>query len=218
MDGDPVTRLTQLADPGCQPRDELAAPPRRPLSVNKTGVFLAAQWDAAEPGGEHRARGCALGRFETSSFPVRGLDGCFVAAAHYPGWAAVFGGQGREHRPFHNVAELVEPVDVSGHLVVLDVASILRSVGGDDVVVAGADQVVADQGFALLALIGPASGVDGLRWHAQGDVAVDGTAALGVPGVGLSGPDVVAEEPCRAGAGVGDQGLLGGEFQLQLGA
>src|SRR6266487_57453 len=109
----------------------------------------------------------------TANRPGVESDRGAVAAAHGPGRATVFGGQGRHHRSFHDAAELVEPVDVPGQLVVLDVASILRAENGDDVVVAGADQVVTDQRFALSPQVGTASGVVGFRWDTESDGAVE---------------------------------------------
>lgn len=216
VDGDPVSGVAQFADLGGEPGDELASAPGRPSPVDQTGMFAPTQRDASKPGGEHLARRGALDCLEAPSFPVRGADSGSVTVPHHPRRAAVLRGQGGEHRPFHHEAELVEPVDVPCQLEVLDITSILRAEGGDDVVVAGADQVVADQGFALSAQIGPASGVDGLRRDAQGDGAVERAAAAGVPAVSLPGPDVVAEEPRLVGAGMGDQGFLGGELEFQL--
>lgn len=141
-------------------------------------------------------------------FPWGGYDGALEALTHYPGWASVLLRQGREHRPFHHPADLVEPVDVAGHLVVLRIPSVLRAVDRDDVVVAGAEQFVSDQRPVGLVLVLAALGLDPVDGHVQGDRPVEGTSPVPAPRVLVPGRDVVAEEPRRVGAGVGDQGLL----------
>jgi len=54
------------------------------------------------------------------------------------------------------------------------------------------------------------------RWHAQPNQTVDRTTARGLFSVVVDDGDLVAEEPRRAGAGVGDQCLLLGQLQLEV--
>jgi hypothetical protein len=64
--------------------------------------------------------------------------------------------------------------------------------------------------------VGGDFGFDHWQGHAEGDVAIDFAAATGELVVGVPDGDLVAEEPRRAGAGVGDQGLALGQFQLEV--
>jgi hypothetical protein len=61
-----------------------------------------------------------------------------------------------------------------------------------------------------------AFGLDHVARHAQPDRAVGRTSASGDDVVGVLGGDLVAEEPRRAGAGVGDQRLCLGQLQLEV--
>jgi hypothetical protein len=105
-------------------------------------------------------------------------------------------------------------VNVSGEQVVLDDAPILGPEGRDDRVVVGVDQRVPTRGFAASQVWG-AFCFDHRSGHAQPDGAVDRATATVFSGAVLNG-DLVAEEPRRAGAGVGDQRLLLRQFQRQV--
>jgi hypothetical protein len=63
---------------------------------------------------------------------------------------------------------------------------------------------------------GGAFGFDHVLRHPQSDVAVDTATAFGLLGVVVLDGDLVAEEPRRPGAGVGDQCFLPGQFQLEV--
>jgi hypothetical protein len=65
-------------------------------------------------------------------------------------------------------------------------------------------------GFAELAVWG-ALGFDHLGGHAEADDTVDCSAVVGVPD-----GDLVAEEFCRAGFGVGDQRFVLRQLQLEI--
>ncbi|MGH3276001.1 MAG: hypothetical protein ACRDNZ_16955, partial [Streptosporangiaceae bacterium] len=71
------------------------------------------------------------------------------------------------------------------------------------------------RGFPALHIRGD-FGPDHWQGHAEGDVAIDLAAATGELVVGVPDDDLVTEEPCRAGAGMGDQGLALGQFQLEV--
>jgi hypothetical protein len=64
--------------------------------------------------------------------------------------------------------------------------------------------------------IGGALGFDHVRWDAQTDNTVDHAAACGESVTAVLDVDLVAEEPCRPSAGVGEQRLVGGQFQLEF--
>ena len=68
--------------------------------------------------------------------------------------------------------------------------------------------------FAVLPVAG-ALGLYHVRRHAQRDCPVDRPAAAGDFRFGVLDDDVVAEEPRGLAARVGDQGLLGAEFQSE---
>src|SRR5207247_8745249 len=88
-------------------------------------------------------------------------------------------------------------------------------VAADDRVVLLVHQLGPTLGFAPLHVPG-AFGVDHLPGHAEPDSTVDRPAASGDLAVVVLDGDLVAEEPRRAGAGVGDQRLLLGQFQLEF--
>jgi hypothetical protein len=55
-----------------------------------------------------------------------------------------------------------------------------------------------------------------VEWHAQRHRPVGHAAASGDLAVGVLDGDLVAEVPCRPGAGVGDQRLFMAEFQFEF--
>src|SRR5262249_43189157 len=104
--------------------------------------------------------------------------------------------------------------DVPGQQVVLDEPPVDRPVGGDDGVVAFLDPYGAVRGFAALE-VGGGLGLHDVWGYSQSDSAIDRAPAPGDPGAVL-GDDVVVEESCGPGTGVGDQGLVLGQFQLEV--
>src|SRR6266705_295053 len=83
----------------------------------------------------------------------------------------------------------------------------LATVGADDCVVVVAHQVGPTRGLTALKVRG-ALGFDHVQGDPQPDRPVGGPAAPNDPGVGVLDGDLVAEEPGRAGTGVGDQRLI----------
>ena len=73
-----------------------------------------------------------------------------------------------------------------------------------------AEQLGSSFGFTELE-IRHAFGLDHCAWDAQPDNAIDLPALLAV-----LHHDLVAEEPCRARTGVGDQSLVRGQFELEV--
>ena len=124
----------------------------------------------------------------------------------------VLGGQGLQHRCLGVPAQRAEPPDVLGEQVVVDDAPVFGPVGPDDVVVVQVLQGGPVPGFAPVP-VGGGFGLDHVRRHAQRDPSVGRPAAEGDPGVAVLDDDVVAEEPRRLAAGVGDQGLVLVQFQ-----
>jgi hypothetical protein len=82
-------------------------------------------------------------------------------------------------------------------------------------VVVFVDHLVASLGFAELE-VGGAFGRDHIAGHAQADGAVDGAAGTGDLVIGVLNGDLVAEEPGRARSGMGNQGFLLRQFQLEF--
>ena len=109
-------------------------------------------------------------------------------------------------------AQGVQPPDVLGEQVVVDDAPVLGSVDPHDVVVVQVLEPGPVPRFAVVPVAG-ALGRDHVRRHPQRDLPVDRPAAPGEFRVAVLDGDVVAEEPRRLGAGVGDQGLIRVEFQ-----
>ena len=99
-----------------------------------------------------------------------------------------------------------QPPDVLGEQVVVDDAAVFGSVDPDDVVVVQVLEPGPVPRFAVLPVAG-ALGLDHVRRHPQRDLPVDRPAAAGDLRVAVLDGDVVAEEPRRLAAGVGDQGL-----------
>ena len=100
-----------------------------------------------------------------------------------------------------------EPPDVLGEQVVVDDAPVFGSVDPDDVVVVQVLEPGPVPGLAVLPVAG-ALGLDHVRRHPQRDLPVGRPPAAGDLRVAVLDGDVVAEEPRRLGAGVGDQGLV----------
>jgi hypothetical protein len=126
----------------------------------------------------------------------------------------VLGGQGLQHRRLGVPSESAEPPGILGEQVVIHHAPVFGSVDPDDVVVVEVLEPGPVPRFAVLPVAG-ALGLDHVRRHAQRDLPVGLTAASGELGVAVLDPDVIAEEPRRLAAGVGDQGLLLAEFQSE---
>jgi hypothetical protein len=127
----------------------------------------------------------------------------------------VLGRQGLEHGRLGVPAQRAEPPDVAGEQVVADDAPVLGPVDPDDVVVVQVQQGRPSPGFAVAPVEG-SLGPDHVERHAQRDRPVGRPAASGDLAVGVLDGDLVAEVPCRPGAGVGDQRLLAAEFQLEF--
>src|SRR5436305_1474509 len=85
-------------------------------------------------------------------------------------------------------------------------ALVLGPVAADDRVVRLVHQLGPTLGFAPR-LVAGAFGPDHIGGHTQADVADRRTATFDDPSVVVCDADVVAEEPRRTGAGVGDQRL-----------
>ena len=109
----------------------------------------------------------------------------------------------------------VESMDVAGEQVVLDDAPVLGPVAADDRVVLVVQQLGPTFGFSPRHVSG-AFGLDHVARDAQPDTAVGLASAVGDDLVGVLGGDLVAKEPRRAGAGVGDQRLGLGQLQLEI--
>jgi hypothetical protein len=92
---------------------------------------------------------------------------------------------------------------------------VLGSVDPDDVVVVEVDEPGPVPGFAPEP-VGGALGRDHIERHAQCDGPVKHAAATGDLAVVVLDDDLIAEEPCRLGAGVGDQRLPSGQFQREF--
>jgi hypothetical protein len=105
--------------------------------------------------------------------------------------------------------------DVAGQQVVLDDPPVFGSVEADDLVIAKVHPFGPVLGSAELK-VGGAFGLDHRDGHAQRDRAVDRPAAAGEFAVGVLDGDFIAEEPRRAGAGVGDQRLFWRQLQLEI--
>jgi len=105
--------------------------------------------------------------------------------------------------------------DVAGHQVVLDDASVLGSVAGDDGMVIKVRQLSAPHGLAVMHVPGTL-GLDHRPGHLQPRESIGRATAIGQEAVGVLGDDLVAEEPRPLAAGVGDQRLFLVQFQLEL--
>ena len=106
----------------------------------------------------------------------------------------------------------VQPPDVLGAEVVVHDACVFGSVDPYDVVVGQVLEPGAVPRFAVPPVAG-ALGLDHVRRDPQRDLPVGRAAAAGALGVAVLDDDVIAEEPRRGGAAVGDQGLAGVQFQ-----
>jgi hypothetical protein len=199
-----------------EPGDQLlSADGDRGDAVGEDRVLPSPQRDATELCYQWFATFAFNDCLEASARPVRGLDGDPVPVSHLRHRRVVLAGQRLEHGGLHHPFQPVESVDVTGQQVVLHQPPVLRAVGPDDRVVVLVDQRVAPLGFTALEE-GDAPRRDHVAWHAQADDAVDRTAPAGDLVVSVLNGDLVAEESCRACSGVGDQGFLLGEFQLEV--
>jgi hypothetical protein len=111
--------------------------------------------------------------------------------------------------------QLVETPDIVGEQVVLGDAPVLGPRSLDDVEVV---KVLEGRAVPRLAVapVGGALGLDHVERHPQADHTVGHTSATRDLAVGMLHDDLVAEVPRRIAAGVGNQGLFGGKFQLEL--
>jgi len=124
----------------------------------------------------------------------------------------VLGGQGFQHGRLGVPPQQVQPVDVLGEPVVVHDAPVFSPVDPHDVVIVQVLELWPVPGLAPAPVRGTL-GRDHIRGYPQRDGAVGRPAAAGEFRVAVLDGDLVAEEPRRAGAGVGDQGL--GRVQLQ---
>ena len=214
----PVVRCSQISHRPARSRviSSFAAGGGRDwLAVGEDRLLLPFERYAAEPGDQWFP---AL-RSTVAWKHVRGPCGVSMVALYLRGHLrhrrAVLAGQGLEHRGLHDPVQPVESADVTGQQVVLDDAPVLGPVGADDGVVVVVHQLGSARGFAALE-VGGALGLDHRPGHAQPDRAVDRPLAAGDLVVVVLDGDLVAEEPRRAGAGVGDQRLVLGQFQLEV--
>jgi hypothetical protein len=175
--------------------------------------LLPPERNATERGDQRRLALAAINDgLHACARPVRRLDRGRVSAGDLRHRRVVLACQRLEQRGDHHPAQLAQPVDVAGQQVVLDDAAVLGAVLADDRVVLLVHQLGPSLGFAPLH-VPRAFGRDHLPGHAQPDPAVDRPAASGELSIVVLDDDLVAEEPRRAGAGVGDQRL--GLRQLQ---
>jgi len=104
---------------------------------------------------------------------------------------------------------------VTGQQVVLDDPPVLRPVDAHDFVVVKVHPLGTMLGFAELEVRG-AFGLDHRHGHAERDDAVDRPAAADEFVLSVLDSDLVAKEPRRTRSGVRDQGLVLGQFQLEI--
>ena len=109
----------------------------------------------------------------------------------------------------------VQSPDVAGQQVVLNDAPVLGTVAADDRVVLLVHQPGPSLGFSPSHVPG-AFRLDHIGGHVQPDATVGRSAARGELAVVVPDGDLVAEEPRRAGAGMGDQRLGLGQLQLEV--
>ena len=206
--------LAQLASSLAEPVDQLLA------GDDSRGRGRVADDRAPVASEGYPAESCYQLRFARASFPgleagphpVTGLDLGLVAGRHLGDGGAVLGGQGFQHGRLGVPAQRVQPVDVLGEPVVVHDAPVFGPVDPHDVVVVQVLELWPVPGFAPAPVRG-ALGRDHVQGYPQRDPSVGRPAAVGEFRVAVLDGDLVAEEPRRAGAGVGDQGL--GLVQLQ---
>ena len=166
------------------------------------------------------AESCYQVRLALAPFPslkagpqsVPGQDLGFVACRGLGDGGVVLGGQGFQQGRLGVPAQRAEPPDVLGEPVVVHDAPVFGSVDPHDVVVGQVLELWPVPGFAP-APVRDAFGPDHVQGYPQRDPSVGRPAAVGEFRVAVLDGDLIAEEPRRTGAGVGDQGL--GLVQLQ---
>ena len=109
----------------------------------------------------------------------------------------------------------VQSPHVTGQQVVLDDPPVFGPVDADDFVVVEVHPFGTMLGFAELE-VGGAFGLDHRHGHAKRNHAVDRPAAADEFVLSMLDGDLVAEEPRSPRSGVSDQGLLLGQFQLEI--
>ena len=206
--------LAQLAFPPAEPSDQLLA---RVGGRGRGGVTddrppVPLQDDPAESCRQVRLSLAMLPGLEAGPQPVPGLDLGLVAGRHLGAGAAVLGAQGLQHGRHGVPVQGVQPPDVPGEQVIVHHAPVLGPVDPHDVVVVEVLEPGPVPRFAVFPVAG-ALGPDHVWRYPQRDLPVDSPLALADLRVAVLDPDVVAEEPRRLAAGVGDQGFLLAEFQ-----
>ena len=124
----------------------------------------------------------------------------------------MLGGEGLQHGRHGVPVQGVQPPDVPGEQVIVHHAPVFGSVDPHDVVVVEVLEPGPVPRFAVFPVAG-ALGPDHVWRYPQRDLPVDSPLALGDLRIAVLDLDVVAEEPRRLAAGVGDQGLLLVQFQ-----
>jgi hypothetical protein len=185
------------------------------LTVDDCRRFPPVEWCFAEPCDQWLLAVALDACLEAGSQPVRCLNFGFVFGRHPRHRRAVLACQGLEHGSLHDPAQPMESVDVPGEQVVLDDAPVDGPVGGDDGVVAAVGQGLLLGGLAA-AQVRDGLGLDHVQGDTEGDLPVDTSVTAGLLRVVVLDGDLVAEESGRAGAGVGDQRLALGEFELEF--
>ncbi|MCW8098930.1 hypothetical protein OOZ58_20460 [Streptomyces tauricus] len=152
---------------------------------------------------------------EADSGPVGGIDSGLVLSGHLRYWRTVLCGKGFEHGCLHNSLQPVQPEDISGKQVVLDNAPVYGPERCHDRMIAAVDQGRSLRGVSA-GEVGGALGFDHVPWDTQSDLAVDSTVTASLLRVIVLGRDLVTEESGCPGAGMSDQRLFLGQFQIEV--
>ena len=208
--------LAQLAPPFAEPVDQLPAGRgcRDRGGVTDDRAPVALEGYPAESRNQIRLALPPSPGLKAGPGAVIGDDLRLVAGGHLGDGGLMLGAQGLQHGRLGVPAQPVQPPDVLGKQVVVRDTPVFGPVGCHDVVVGQVLQDAPVPGFSPAPVPG-ALGRDHVPGHAQRDPAVDRPAAVGDLRAGVLDGDLVAEEPRRASAGVGDQCFSGVQFQRE---
>lgn len=127
----------------------------------------------------------------------------------------MLGGKGLEHGCLHDPLQPVQSEDISGEQVVLNNAPVNGPERRHDRMIAAVDQGCSLRGVSA-GEIGGALGFYHIPRDTESDLAVDSTVTACLLRVVVLSRDLVTEEPRCPGAGMSDQRLFLGQFQLEF--
>jgi hypothetical protein len=179
-------------------------------------LSLSSKWYPAEVGNEWFPVVPLVGYHQAFAGTISRLHRYLVLLAGLAHTPFVLVCECFQERGLHNPSQFAQMRDVVCKLVVLNVSPVFALVVTDDCVIVVPGQLGPVARLSVLH-IDRASLFDDFCRYPQLGLTVDtSVTSMVVFCITVSGCDIISEEPRRIGGGVGDQGLVGGEFQFEM--